>query len=44
MLGLMEYILRDKDEANIAVMTAFLKQIAHKPNGIDVVQQVVQYE
>jgi hypothetical protein len=44
MLGLMEYVLRDKDDADITMMTAFRKQIAHKSAGIGVVQQVVQYE
>ena len=40
----MEYILRDKDDADITMMAAFRKQIAHKSAGIGVVQQVVQYE
>ena len=44
MLGHMEYILRDKDYADIAMMTAFRKQIAHKYTGIGVVQQVNHYE
>ena len=42
MLGLMEYVLRDKDDADI-MMTAFCKQIAHKSTWIGVVQQVHQY-
>jgi len=44
MLGLMVYVLRDMDEADITMMTAFLKQIANKSTGIGVVQQVIQYE
>ena len=44
MLGLMECVLRDKDDAYITMMTAFRKQITHKSAGISVVQQVVQYE
>jgi hypothetical protein len=40
----MEYVLPDKSDADIAMMTAFRKQIAHKPAGICVVQQVVHYE
>jgi len=44
MLGLMEYILRDKDDADITMMTAFRKQIAHKSTLIGVVQQIIQYE
>ena len=36
----MKYVLGDKDDADIAMMTAFRKQIA----GLDVVQQVIQYE
>jgi len=30
MLGLMEYVLRDKYYADITMMTAFRKQITHK--------------
>ena len=41
MLLLMEYVLCDNDDADIAVMTAFRKQIEHKPTGIRVVQYVV---
>ena len=37
-------MLCDKDDADIAMMTAFLKQIAHTSTGIRVVQQVIQYE
>ena len=44
MVVLMDYVLRDKDEADITMMTAFRKQIAHKSTGIGVVQQVIQYE
>jgi len=44
MLGLMKYVLRDNDDADITMMTAFRKQIAHKSAGIGVVQQVIQYE
>jgi hypothetical protein len=44
MLGLVEYVLRDKDDANIKMTTAFRIQMAHKSAGIGVVQQVVQYE
>ena len=44
MLGLMEYVERDKDDTDIWMMTAFRKQIGHKSAGIVVVQQVVQYE
>ena len=44
MLGLMEYVLRDKDDADVTMMIAFRKQITHKSAGICVVQQVVQYE
>ena len=40
----MEYVQRDKDKADITMMTAFRKQIAHKSTGIGVVQQVVKYE
>ena len=40
MLGLMEYVLCDKDDIDIAMMTAFLKKIAHSSIGIRVVQQV----
>ena len=29
MLGLMKYVLRDKDDADISIITAFHKQIAH---------------
>ena len=38
MLELMKYVLRDKDEADITMMTAFRKQIAHKSAEIGVVQ------
>jgi hypothetical protein len=44
MLGLMEYVLRDKDDAYITMMTAIRKQITHKSAGIGVVQKFVQYE
>ena len=44
MLGMMEYVLRDTDDAYIAKMTAFRKQIAHKSTGIGVVQQIIEYE
>jgi len=44
MMGLMKYVLCDKDESDIAMMTAFCKQITHKCTGIRVVQQVIQYE
>ena len=44
MLGLMKYILCDKDEADILMMTVFRKQIAHTSNGLCVVPQVIQYE
>jgi hypothetical protein len=30
MLGLMKNVLRDKDDADITMMSAFLKQLAHK--------------
>ena len=39
----MKYVLRDKDDADIT-MTSFHKQVAYKSAGIDVVQQVIQYE
>jgi hypothetical protein len=44
MLGLMEYVLRDKDDAYITMMTAFRKQITYKSAGMGVVQRVVHYE
>ena len=44
MLGLMEYVPRDKDDAVITMITAFRKQIAHKSSGIGVVQHIIQYE
>jgi hypothetical protein len=44
MLGQMEYVLRDMDDADVTMMTALRKQIAHKSTGIDVVQQIIQYE
>jgi len=44
MLGLMKYVLCDKDYIDITMMTAFRKQIAHTTTGIRVVQQVIQYE
>ena len=44
MLGLMKYVLCDKDDSDITMMTAFRKQIAHTSGGIRVVQQVIQYE
>ena len=44
MLGLMEYVLREKDEADITMMSGFRKQIAHKSTGIGVFQQIIQYE
>ena len=40
----MKLVLRDKDDADITMMTACRKQIAHKSNGIGFVQQVIQYE
>ena len=43
MLGLMEYVLCAKDDAD-NTMTAFRKQIKHWAAGISVVQHVVQYE
>ena len=39
-----KYILCDKDDADIAMMTAYRKHIAHKTNGIRIVQQVIQFE
>ena len=39
MLGLMKYVLRGKDNADIT-MTAFRKQITHKSTRIRVVQHV----
>ena len=44
MPGLMEYVLHDKDGADITMMTAIRKQITNKSAGMGVVQQVVQYE
>ena len=44
MLGLMKYVLRDKNDDDITMMTAFRIQIAHKSIGKFVVQQVIQYE
>ena len=44
MLGLMEYVLRDKDDADITMMTASRKQITHRSAVIGVVQQFVLYE
>jgi len=44
MLGLMKCVLRDKDDLDITMMTAFRKQIAQKAAGIGVVQQVIKYE
>jgi hypothetical protein len=44
MLGLMKYVLCDKDDTDIAMMTAFRKQIAHTSTGIRVVQQAIKYE
>ena len=41
---MMEYVLRDKDDADITMITASRKQIAHKSAGIGVVQQIIQYE
>ena len=43
MLGLMEYVLCD-DNTDIAMTTAFRKQIAHTSTGIRVVQQAIQYD
>ena len=40
----MKYVLCDKDDTDIAMMTVFRKQIAHTFNGIRVVQQVILYE
>ena len=42
MLGLMEYVLRDKDDADVTMMIAFRKQMTHKSSGIGVVKQFVQ--
>ena len=44
MLGLMKYVLCDKDETNITMMDAFRKQIVHTSTGLGFVQQVYQYE
>ena len=44
MLGLLKYVLRYKDDADITMVAAFGKQIAHKSAGIGFVQQVIQYE
>ena len=44
MLGLMEYVLRDTNDADFTKMTALLIQLAHKSAVIGVVQQVFQYE
>ena len=44
MLGLMIYVICDNDETDIAMMTAFRKQIAHTSAGIRVVPHVIQYE
>jgi hypothetical protein len=41
MLGLMKYVMRDKDDADIAITNAFRKQIAHTSKRLCVVQQVV---
>jgi len=41
---MMEYVLRDKDDADITMIAPFRKQIANKSAGIGIVQQVVQYE
>jgi len=43
LLGLMEYVLCDKDDTDITIMTAFRKQITHACTGIRVIQQV-QYK
>jgi len=40
MLGLMEYVMRYKDDTDITMMTAFRKKIEPKSAGIGVVQQV----
>jgi len=40
----MKYVLRDKDDADITMITASRKQIAHKSAGIGVVQQIIRYE
>jgi len=34
MLELMKYVLCVKDDTDVAMMTAFRKQIAHTPTGI----------
>ena len=44
MLGLMKFVLRYKDYADITMMSTFRKQNAHKKAGIVVVQQAIQYE
>ena len=44
MLGLMKNVLCHKDDTDIAMMTAFRKQIAHMSTGIRVTQQVIQYK
>ena len=43
MFDLREYVLCDKDDTHIAMMTTFPKPIAHTSTGICVVQQVIQY-
>ena len=44
MLGLMKYVLCDKDDADVMMMTDFRKRIAHKATGIGAVEKVIEYE
>ena len=41
MLGLMKYVLCDKEDIDISMMPAFSKQITHMSTGIHVIQQVI---
>ena len=40
----MKYVLCDKDETDIPMMTAFRKQIARLSTRVRVIQQAIQYK
>lgn len=40
----MKFVLSDKDDIDICMMTAFRKKIAHASTGIRVIQTVIQYK